>query len=558
MEFLEHLAPLEPFFALPIAQAPAPLKAALQPLISMREVLWRKEAQITFFGGFKAGKSTLLNAIMGWSLLPARANRATGVITRVYYAPQASASVARRVPDGTTLEEPILLDEIGRYVFLDLSGAVARAPTDVDEVVIHLPLALLKHGCILADTPGLMDTQALTERCYRELERSDLAVMVLSAVKLLADEERAAAQRAQELLQGNLVFIVNRLDMIDAEDKDDLLAWARTSLEGHGNTLIGCPAVFATEARGALEARKVGQPHDDAVAGLRAFEQWLEALLNSPVLEKMAARSRLSSLQYALARVRTALQTSLDEAQQTSSELDRQETAAFAQRQASFKREGDEALLGLSRFKSTLGTLGERFVQHCVQGVQDLIDCDERWASKEKLRLCFESAIAVYASTVNQQTRDEIRGLPVPVLIFAPGAKGTIGVGTIKDSSAKLAVGAGMVLNTWLEGGFVNPLFANWITRSLLTGDARQKLLEMVRQGALEILPALRREAESYLEQMEGLVRRFAQTHQPTMEPSASLQAARQIEDYDRGLVRWADDFQQALDEVKQTLAFSS
>ena len=252
MEFLEHLAPLQPFFTLPIANAPAPLKATLQPLVEMREVLWRKEAQITFFGGFKAGKSTLLNAIMGWSLLPARANRATGVITKVHYAPQASASVVRRAPDGIARDEPILLDEIGRYVFLDLSETVARAPADVEAVLIHLPLALLKHGCILADTPGLMDNQPLTERCYRELGRSDLAVMVLSAVKLLAEEERAAAERAQQLLQGNLVFIVNRLDMIDAEDKEDVLAWARTSLEGHGNALVGCPAVFATEAKGAL------------------------------------------------------------------------------------------------------------------------------------------------------------------------------------------------------------------------------------------------------------------------------------------------------------------
>src|ERR1051326_1171044 len=202
MEFLERLAPLEPFFDQPITHAPAPLKAVLQPLVEMREVLWRKEAQITFSGGFKAGKSTLLNAIMGWSLLPARANRATGVITKVQYAPQASASIVRRAADGKTREESILLDEIGRYVFLDLSETTAKAPTDSEAVLIHLPLALLKQGYVLADTPGLMDNQTLTERCYRELGRSDLAVMVLSAIKLLADEERAAPQRGQEWLKG--------------------------------------------------------------------------------------------------------------------------------------------------------------------------------------------------------------------------------------------------------------------------------------------------------------------------------------------------------------------
>jgi hypothetical protein len=109
-------------------------------------------------------------------------------------------------------------------------------------------------------------------------------------------------------------------------------------------------------------------------------------------------------------------------------------------------------------------------------------------------------------------------------------------------------------LNSWLESGLGGSTFVNWISKSLLTEDARQKLLETVRQGALEILPALRSEAEGHLELMEASVRRFGQAHQPAMEPSASLQSARQIEVYYRGLVAWADDFQQALDAVKHTL----
>jgi len=276
--------------------------------------------------------------------------------------------------------------------------------------------------------------------------------------------------------------------------------------------------------------------------------------LSSPILEQVIARSRLGVVTYLLGQAHGILHASLAEAQQALIALEQQESAALAQRQKQFKREVDGALLGLRTFRSKLGELGEGFVYHCVQGVQDLIDCDERWASPEKLRLCFEAAIAVYASTVNQQSREALGRLPVPVVIFEPGAKGALEVGTIKDTSAKLAVGAGMVLNSWLESGLVGSTFVNWISRSLFTEEARQKLLETVRQGALEILPALRSEAEAHLELMEASVRRFGQTHQPTMEPSASLQSARQIEAYYRGLVAWANDFQQALDAVKRAL----
>jgi hypothetical protein len=159
---------------------------------------------------------------------------------------------------------------------------------------------------------------------------------------------------------------------------------------------------------------------------------------------------------------------------------------------------------------------------------------------------------------VNYRTRAALQGLSVPVLIYEPGARSDMEVGSIQDLSTMLAVGTGMVLNGLLETGLIGSSFVNWVTKSLFTTDARQKLLETVRQGALEILPTLRREAETYLEQMEALTRRFGQTHQPSLEPSASLQAARQIEEYYRGLDQWATDFQQVFAAVQQTLALSA
>ncbi len=553
MEFLERLAALEPFFSLPIMNAPGPVRAVLQPVIDLRRALWREEVQVTFFGGFKAGKSTLLNAIMGWSLLPTRANRATGVITRILYAPQACASITCRTPDGALAEEHILLDDIGRYVFLDLTGTIAKAPEGVEEVLIRIPLPLLKNQCALADTPGLMDTPALTERCFQELERSDLAIMVLSAVKLFSDEERAAARRVQDTLGGNLAFIINRLDLVDEEDREDVLGWARASLEGYGNALIGCPTIFATEARGALEARKSGH-QDSAVAGLHAFERWLEELLQSPAAEQIAARSRLGSLEYALGRARSVLQAYLAEAQQSAAELERQETAALAQRQAQFKREIEEAAQALNLFKDHLWRLGEDFLHDCVQNVQDLMASDELWSSKEKLRLCFEAAIVTYAGKVNKRVAVELEQLAIQRPVFAPGTKGGVEVGSVRDPSAKLALGAGMALNAWLEGDPLGAMFTGWLTKALFSSDAKQKVLAGIERGALEILPALRQEAEAYLDDVRRLVRRFEQSHLPALKPSVSLESARQIQAYYRGLARWADEFQEALEQVKTSI----
>ncbi len=374
--------------------------------------------------------------------------------------------------------------------------------------------------------------------------------MVLSAIKFFSDEERAAAGRVQELLKGNLVFVINRLDMVDEEDREETLAWARTSLEGYGSPLIGCPAVFATEARGALEARKSGQPQDDAVLGLHAFEQWLEALLQSPAAQHMVARARLGSLNYALSRARTVLHAQLADAEQTAAELERQETAALAQRQGQFKREIEEVLGALDLFKAHLRWLGEDFLRDCVQGAQDLMLSDERWSAKEKLRLCFEAALVAYAAKVNKRVNVETEELPLQLPVFTPGTRGNIGLGIVRDPTAKLALGAGMTLNSWLEGDPVGDLFAGWLTKALFTNDAKQKVLAAVEQGALEVLAALRQEVEAYLEEVKSRVRDFAQTHLPALEPSVSLFSARKIETYYRSLVQWADEFQEAVEPL--------
>src|SRR5690349_19608628 len=41
--------------------------------------------RFVFFGVFKAGKSTLLNALIGSDLLPARTLRATGLVTEIVH-----------------------------------------------------------------------------------------------------------------------------------------------------------------------------------------------------------------------------------------------------------------------------------------------------------------------------------------------------------------------------------------------------------------------------------------------------------------------------------------
>jgi hypothetical protein len=87
----QHMTELLSHFDWPAGDLSAELDTALAAVAECRQMLQRPERRITFFGVFKAGKSTILNALVGRDILPTRANRATGVVTRLSYSVKADA-----------------------------------------------------------------------------------------------------------------------------------------------------------------------------------------------------------------------------------------------------------------------------------------------------------------------------------------------------------------------------------------------------------------------------------------------------------------------------------
>lgn len=125
------------------------------------------------------------------------------------------------------IESSISLNDIGRHILIAVANGQSTPPAGVEEVKLQLPQPDLKADCWLVDTPGLIDSEELTTRTFAALERADLAVMVLSADRVLSVREREAIKRVQTLLNGNLVFVVNRLNLMGDEEQAEVLDTAR-------------------------------------------------------------------------------------------------------------------------------------------------------------------------------------------------------------------------------------------------------------------------------------------------------------------------------------------
>lgn len=524
------------------ANMPEQVFDLLRHIADFRRILLRMDRQITFFGTMKAGKSTLLNAIMGTTLLPTKANRATGVITKICYAQQPSAFILRKTSNNGSREEKIEFDEIAKYILLDTSGTTSKAPAGIEEVSIRIPLPIVKNGCTLTDTPGLMDNQSLTDRCYQELERSDLAVMILAADKLLSSYEKEAAKKVHDLLSGNIVFVVNRLDLLDDDrDREEITDWAKTALKELGNGFIGQPKIFATEAKVTLEAKRNGTERKLAKDGLLEFEQWLRDLFNFSTGGKIVILSRLGILENHLIRAYSYFQTQLSEAEITLNKLKKEEEGVLAEKQATFKRAVSEARLNLAKMKSEFEDISsfEPAIAELIKGAWLIIRSGGSWR-REVINMLSECSQDCLIKYFNQDFIKDVNsavcqtGMKVPAYNLNQSKMNTI----ISEATN--------VLN-----GTDNPI--DWIA-DIFTNHIIKGAVETVQKSLRSIVSIFCTEAKNYIDRIDKMLVDFAETNKPKPMTSPALYAAWESKQFYTNLISWCNKFQNAVSDLKKEI----
>lgn len=190
----------------------------------------REPLRLAVAGMVKAGKSTLLNAILGERIAATDAGECTRIVT--WYRYSASPQITMHLRDGTRHRMQIRRDQ-GLLVF-DLGG---RAAEDVDWIDVGWPLAGLASQ-ILIDTPGIAslseDTSARTSRFLipEDSPSSADAVIYLmrhlhgADVRFLEAFRDTAAGAAQSVCA---VGVLSRADEVGSGRIDSLLSAKRVA-----------------------------------------------------------------------------------------------------------------------------------------------------------------------------------------------------------------------------------------------------------------------------------------------------------------------------------------
>ena len=187
-------------------------------------------------GEFNAGKSAVINALLGGDYLP------EGVVP-------------------TTSE----------LVLIRHSDAAEQPGADSGMAVCRLPVPWLQE-VNLVDTPGtnavIRQHQELTEHF---VPRSDLVLFVTSADRPFSESERAFLQQIRDWGK-KVVIVVNKIELLTTEaEQRQVLEFVRQN----AHELLGiAPAIFAVSARLALEAKLRGVREDERGAGASHSSDW--------------------------------------------------------------------------------------------------------------------------------------------------------------------------------------------------------------------------------------------------------------------------------------------
>lgn len=242
-----------------------------QQVLSDLEAAGRRLSEAVFklvvLGEYKRGKTTLINALLGTSVLPMAVVPLTSVVTEVQHGATPEARI--EFLGGGSRSVPI--NELRAYV---TEPENPQNRLGVARAVVRYPAQLLSEGVTIVDTPGIGSVfEHNSEVTYRFLEESDAVVIVLAADQPLSAEERTLLRALKEITD-RILFAVNRVDVLTSDEAEASLRFVRDTLA----TLEERPPefVYPLSARCALEARsRQGPPLGDFVR----FENALRSVL---------------------------------------------------------------------------------------------------------------------------------------------------------------------------------------------------------------------------------------------------------------------------------------
>lgn len=238
---------------------------------------------VLVMGRTKTGKSTFINALIGESLLPARATSGTALVTEIGYGNDTEhikvfytdSDTPMIISHDRFLKEFSISQEEQDALYDNGGGKLDRF-SNVSHAEMHTNSPLFPAGVRLIDTPALEEAwyynPALAYGCYKltneYLSKANAIIFLLNATAMFSVNEKEYIKEnfAGKHLQ-NVFFVVNRINQIVESLEENVIPCVRNGLSavftdenGRFDEDLFQKRVFYVDAYGARCAR-TGEPY---------------------------------------------------------------------------------------------------------------------------------------------------------------------------------------------------------------------------------------------------------------------------------------------------------
>lgn len=261
-------------------------------------------------GGFNSGKSTLINALTGRSVLHDGAISTTAIITRLSHGASYQAKLVYKSG------EEIILDWAD-YKDRKIDGLKSQ---DVQTLDVSVPFQALAAGVEIIDTPGLNEHEQRTRLVLDYLPNADAVIFVLDAVQPLRRDEVEFIHLLGRPPLENVFFVANRMDLVAPDNRKEVAQHLQAKLKqwlppinGKVGGQPGRTRLFFTNAEAVLnrDAPDEGGKANE-ILDFHAFQKELIAFLDIDQRQQASLKGlaqELAELCYRIEQRRRSVET---------------------------------------------------------------------------------------------------------------------------------------------------------------------------------------------------------------------------------------------------------
>lgn len=218
---------------LEIAQSTGTQQNIVEKIKTLKEKNQSKSFKVLVMGEFSAGKSTMINALIGEPILPERALTATAFITEIKYGTEKKAviyPIKKRWKGGDAPFE-VPLTELRKYLLINhnigdadvkddntIEGNVIASPFEKAEV--FMPLDILKDGVEIIDSPGLNDPASHGDITHKYLPNVHAIIYCVNGLRAYSQSEKVVIENLFLKHYTTPMFLVTRYDNV-CEDNEN-------------------------------------------------------------------------------------------------------------------------------------------------------------------------------------------------------------------------------------------------------------------------------------------------------------------------------------------------